>query len=51
MAQKNASPTKAQQEVIKSNGLRPCEWTVIKDLNHTMIIRNRQTNEVKLIEK
>ena len=51
MAQKNATPSTEQQENICRAGLNPAEWTVIKDLLYSMIIRNRITNEVKLIGK
>ena len=51
MAQKNATPTKEQQEIIKRNGLQPLTWTVIQDLNHSMIVKHRITGEVKVIDK
>ena len=51
MAQKNATPSKEQQEIIKRNGLQPMVWTVIQDLNHSMIVRHRITGEVKVIDK
>lgn len=51
MAQKNATPSKAQAEIIRRNDLDPRYFTVIKDLNHSMIIKNRFTGEVKLIDK
>lgn len=51
MAQKNASPTKAQAEVIARNGLNKLEWTVIKDLPHSMIVRNRISGAVEVISK
>lgn len=49
--QKNATPSKAQQEVLKKNGLNAMLWVVIKELNHSMIVKNRVTGEVKLINK
>lgn len=51
MAQKNATPSKEQARFIKANGLTPIEWVVLKDLNHSMIIKNRITHEVKVIDK
>ena len=51
MAQKNATPSKEQQEIIKRNGLKPVCWTVVQDLHQSMIIRHRITGEVKLISK
>ena len=51
MAQKNATPSAEQQVTIARAGLKPVEWAVIKDLKYSMIIRNKVTNEVKLIGK
>ena len=51
MAQKNATPTKEQQAVMKRNELNPLVWTVIQDFNKSMIVRHRITGEVKLIDK
>ena len=51
MAQKNASPSKAQAEVIKRNGLNALTWVVIKELNHSMIVKHRITGEIKVIDK
>lgn len=51
--QKNATPTKAQQqqEIIKRNGLNALTWMVIKELGHSMIVKHRITGEVKVIDK
>lgn len=51
MAQKNASPTKAQAKVLESNGLNKLTWVVIQDLMHSMIVRHRITGEVRHIDK
>lgn len=51
MAQKNATPTREQQEVMRRNGLNSVLWTVIKDLQHSMIVRHRITGDVKVIGK
>ena len=51
MAQKNASPNKAQAEIITRNGLNKLVWVVIRELNHTMIVKHRLTGEVKVIDK
>lgn len=51
MAQKNATPTKAQGEVIERNGLTKLAWVVIKDLKHSLIIKNRFTGEFRVIDK
>lgn len=51
MAQKNATPSKAQAEVIRRNGLQPHFYTVVKDLQFSMIIKHRVTGEFKVIGK
>lgn len=51
MAQKNATPTKEQSRVLEKNGLKPPLWVVVKDLQHSMIVRHRITGEFKLIDK
>ncbi len=52
MAQKNATPTRTQQQYIKAAGLEyPKIWTVLQDLTYTMIIRHQISGEVKHIEK
>ena len=49
--QKNATPTKEQQRVLEKAGLIPHLWTVIKDLQYSMIVRHRVTGEFKHINK
>ena len=49
--QKRSDPTKEQAEFIRRAGLVPHEFTVIKELGHTMLIRHRVTGEVKMISK
>lgn len=51
MAQKNAHPTKRQGEIIAKCGLSTLTWVVVKEHNHTLIIKNRFTGEFKVIEK
>ncbi len=51
MAQKNATPSKEQQKVIKKAGENPLLWTVVQDQRQSMIIRHRITGQVKLIYK
>ena len=51
MAQKNATPSKAQQEVIRRNGLQPNLYTVVQDLQNVMIVRHRITGEFKVLDK
>lgn len=45
MAQKNATPSKAQAEAIKRNKLNPALYVVVKELTHSMIIKHRITGE------
>lgn len=51
MAQKNATPTKEQQAVIKANGLNVLTWTVVKELPGSLIVRNRINGDFKVIKK
>ena len=51
MAQKNATPTREQAVSIRRARLNPCDWVVVKELKLTLIIRNRWTSVVKLIDK
>lgn len=51
MAQKNATPTKAQGEIIARNGLAKLAWVVVKDLRNSLIIKNRFTGEFRVIDK
>lgn len=51
MAQKNATPTKAQQEVIQKAGLTPLYWTVARELPSSLIICHRETKEFRIIDK
>ena len=51
MAQKNATPTREQQGIMKRNGLTAACWTVLQDLHHSMIVRHRITGEVRVLDK
>ena len=51
MAQKNATPTRKQQDVLARHGLRSLEWVVIKELPHSLIIKHRITHEFRVAEK
>lgn len=51
MAQKNASPTKEQAEILQRNKLNVLTWVVVRDLAHSMIVKHRVTGEFKVIEK
>ena len=51
MAQKNATPNKAQQEAIRKAGFSPLYWTVARELLSSLIICHRETKEFRLIDK
>ena len=51
MAQKNATPSAEQGNVLKKNGLSPLSWVVVKEFPSSMIVRNRFTGEFKHIGK
>ena len=51
MAQKNATPNKAQAEALKRAGLAPIAWAVVRELPHSLIVKNRLTSEFKVIDK
>ena len=49
--QKNATPTKEQQKILKSKGLSSHFWVIEKDREHYLIIKNRLTGEFRHIQK
>lgn len=51
MAQKNATPSKTQAEILKAHGLRPQLYTVVKELPNSMIVKHRITGEFSVLEK
>ena len=51
MAQKNATPSCNQQVSIRAAGLDAAYWVVVKELPSQLIIRNRDTNEHRLIDR
>lgn len=51
MAQKNATPAKRQLEIIRRNKLNPALYVVMKELNHSIIIKHRITGDVKVLDK
>ena len=51
MAQKNATPSREQQEILRRNYLDPLHWTIVRDLRYSMIIRNRQSGETRVVCK
>ena len=51
MMQKNASPTREQRQIMERHGLKPRWWTVLRNLNHNLIVKNKLTGEIKYLEK
>lgn len=51
MAQKNATPTKEQAQVLARHGLQAFMWVVVKDFPGSMIVKHRITGEFKHIRK
>lgn len=51
MGEKVTTPTDEQLEAIVRAGLKPSDWTVIRDRKYSMVILNCSTNEVKQIGK
>ena len=51
MTQKNATPSKAQAEIIRRAGLDPQDYVVVRTLEHSIIVRNRATDEFKVLDK
>lgn len=51
MAQKKATPSKAQAEIIKRHGFQPHLYTVVKELPNSLIVNHRITGEYKVLEK
>ena len=51
MAQKNASPTKEQVEILRRNGMNPVSWVIVKELTFSVIVKHRITGEFKVIDK
>lgn len=51
MAQKNATPLKRQLEIIKRNKLNPALYVVMKELDHTLIVKHRITGDIKVLDK
>ena len=51
MAQKNATPSKAQEDILRAHSLRPQLYTVVKDLPNSLIIKHRISGEFQVVEK
>lgn len=48
---KNATPSKTQAAYIRRAGYNPDDYTVIRELNYTLLIRHRSTGETAVVEK
>lgn len=51
MAQKNAAPDKRQAAIIKNHGLDPRCYTVVRELNFSLFIKDRRDKTIKIIDK
>jgi len=51
MVQKNATPNKRQKALIKSRGLNPDDYTVLKELNYSLFLIDRRYKTIKIIDK
>lgn len=48
---KKASPNKQQAEFIRRAGLDPIYFTVMRELNNSMIICDRRDKSIQIIDK
>lgn len=51
MAQKNATPSKAQAAILKRNKLNPLLWVVTQEFGDNLIVKHRITGEYRVIGK
>lgn len=51
MAQKNATPTRKHQEIMRKNGVNSVLFVVVKELDHSLIVKHRITGEIKVLDK
>jgi hypothetical protein len=51
MAQKNATPSREQQNYLKAAGLNHLMWVVVRELPSSLIVKHRITGEFKHIDK
>lgn len=51
MAQKNATPSRKQQEIMRKNGINSILYVVIEELDHSIIVKHRITGEIKVLDK
>ena len=44
-------PTVEQRKLLTKEGLNWADWLIVKDMPHSMIAVNRNTEEIKVVEK
>lgn len=49
--QKNAAPNKRQRVLLRSRGMNPDDYLVIKELNYSLFLIDRRTKTIKIIDK
>lgn len=49
--QKRATPTKEQRAAIRASGRNPDNWTVVKELRQSLIVRHRTEQIVAVVRK
>ena len=48
---KEEFPSTNERVMLKQRGLNPADYTVEKRLNYAVILRNRNTGKLKIIDK
>lgn len=51
MAQKNATPSRKHQEIMRRNGLHSILYVVLKEHKHAILVKHRITGVVKVLYK
>ena len=51
MKHKNAAPNKQQAALLRARGLDPRYYTIMRELNFTLFIKDRRDGTVKIIDK
>ena len=51
MKQKNVAPNKQQAALLRAHGLDPRYYTIMRELNFTLFIKDRRDGTVKIIDK
>lgn len=49
--QKNDAPNKRQKELIKSRGLNPEHYKVLRELNYSLFLIDVRTKTIKILDK